>query len=44
MVVASLPAGFDSRGMPVGLQLMGLPDRDAALCAVAAWMDQLFSG
>ncbi len=31
-------------GMPVGLQLMGLPDRDAALCAVAAWMDQLFSG
>lgn len=31
-------------GMPVGVQLMGLPDRDAALCAVAAWMDQLFSG
>lgn len=31
-------------GMPVGVQLMGLPDRDAALCAVAAWMDGLFSG
>lgn len=31
-------------GMPVGLQLMGLPDRDAALCAGAAWIDVLFSG
>ena len=31
-------------GMPVGVQLMGLPDRDAALCAVAAWIDGSFSG
>ncbi|MBS7792711.1 amidase [Roseococcus sp. SDR] len=31
-------------GMPVGVQLMGLPDRDAALCATAAWIDGLFSG
>ncbi len=30
-------------GMPVGLQLMGLPEHDAALCAVAAWVDGLFS-
>jgi Asp-tRNA(Asn)/Glu-tRNA(Gln) amidotransferase A subunit family amidase len=29
-------------GMPVGLQLMGLPDTDAALFAVAAWVDGVF--
>jgi len=30
-------------GMPVGLQLMGLPDTDAALFAVAAWVDGVFA-
>ncbi|MEI6159487.1 MAG: amidase family protein, partial [Roseococcus sp.] len=30
-------------GMPLGLQLMGLPDSDAALFATAAWLDGLFS-
>ncbi|MCA3104733.1 MAG: amidase [Rhodocyclaceae bacterium] len=29
---ASLPAGFDSRGMPIGLQLVGAPWSEALLC------------
>ena len=29
---ASLPAGFDDRGMPVGLQLVGAPWSEALLC------------
>lgn len=31
-------------GMPLGLQLMGLPETDAALFAVAAWVDGVFGG
>jgi Asp-tRNA(Asn)/Glu-tRNA(Gln) amidotransferase A subunit family amidase len=30
-------------GMPLGLQLMGLPETDAALFATAAWVDGIFS-
>jgi aspartyl-tRNA(Asn)/glutamyl-tRNA(Gln) amidotransferase subunit A len=28
----ALPAGFTSNGVPMGVQLIGLPDSDAALC------------
>jgi Asp-tRNA(Asn)/Glu-tRNA(Gln) amidotransferase A subunit family amidase len=30
-------------GMPMGLQLMGMPGEDARLCATAAWLDALFA-
>ena len=36
----SVPAGFDDRGLPVGLQLIGRPGSDAALLAAAALLQQ----
>jgi amidase len=32
----SLPAGFNGDGLPIGLQLMGRPQADAAVLALAA--------
>ena len=34
--VANVPAGFDERGLPTGLQLIGVPRGDAALLALVA--------
>jgi amidase len=31
----SVPAGFDARGLPMGLQLIGPPEGDAALLRLA---------
>lgn len=36
----SLPV-LDDAGLPLGLQVLGVPQRDAALLATAAWMDEL---
>jgi aspartyl-tRNA(Asn)/glutamyl-tRNA(Gln) amidotransferase subunit A len=30
----SIPCGFDAAGLPIGLQLVGVPQRDAALCRI----------
>ena len=35
----SLPAGLGPSGLPLGVQLVGAPGGDAALLAVAAWVD-----
>ncbi|MDQ3044563.1 MAG: amidase [Chloroflexota bacterium] len=32
--VLSLPCGFDSAGLPIGLQLAGYPDEETALCRI----------
>jgi amidase len=32
----SVPAGFNEQGLPMGLQLIGRPQADAAVLAVAA--------
>jgi aspartyl-tRNA(Asn)/glutamyl-tRNA(Gln) amidotransferase subunit A len=36
----ALPAGFDSRGMPVGLQLIGQPDSEPLLLKIAARLQE----
>jgi Asp-tRNA(Asn)/Glu-tRNA(Gln) amidotransferase A subunit family amidase len=36
----TLPAGDGPAGMPVGVQLVGLPGADARTLAVAAWVEQ----
>lgn len=35
----SIPCGFTSRGLPVGLQIVGRPYGEAALLSVAAWCE-----
>ena len=35
----AMPAGF-SRGLPVGLQLLARPRGEAALFAIAAWIER----
>jgi aspartyl-tRNA(Asn)/glutamyl-tRNA(Gln) amidotransferase subunit A len=34
--VLAVPAGFDDRGLPVGLQIVGRPDSEASLIAIGA--------
>jgi Asp-tRNA(Asn)/Glu-tRNA(Gln) amidotransferase A subunit family amidase len=34
----SLPGGVGSTGLPIGVQLIGRPGRDAELLAIAAWL------
>jgi aspartyl-tRNA(Asn)/glutamyl-tRNA(Gln) amidotransferase subunit A len=36
----SVPAGFDRRGLPVGLSLAGLPEREADLVALGVALDE----
>lgn len=36
----SVPAGVDERGLPVGLQLAGLPEREAALVGLGIAVDE----
>ncbi|TCO51596.1 aspartyl-tRNA(Asn)/glutamyl-tRNA(Gln) amidotransferase subunit A [Kribbella antiqua] len=36
----SVPAGFDERGLPVGLSLAGLPEREAELLGLAILIDE----
>jgi Asp-tRNA(Asn)/Glu-tRNA(Gln) amidotransferase A subunit family amidase len=40
----SLPLARGPAGMPVGVQVVGAPGRDAALAAVAAWIDGAAAG
>ena len=32
--VLAVPAGFDARGLPVGLQIVGCPNSEASLIAI----------
>ena len=36
----SVPAGLDDRGLPVGLELAGLPEQEAALVGLGAALDE----
>ena len=36
----SVPAGLDDRGLPVGLELAGLPEQEAGLVALAITLDE----
>jgi aspartyl-tRNA(Asn)/glutamyl-tRNA(Gln) amidotransferase subunit A len=36
----SVPAGLDDRGLPVGLSLAGLPEREADLLGVGVVIDE----
>lgn len=40
--IISLPCGFTSEGLPVGLQLVGRPRGEAKLLAMAKWIEDLF--
>ncbi len=33
--IASVPAGFDSKGLPVGIQVVGGPQKEEAVLAIA---------
>jgi len=39
--VVSLPGGFTSTGLPVGLQLVGPPRSEAKLLSMAAYVEAL---
>ena len=38
----SIPCGFTSDGLPVGIQIVSLPHREVALLSFAAWIEQVF--
>ncbi|MEI6877029.1 MAG: amidase family protein, partial [Spirochaetota bacterium] len=40
----SIPSGFGETGLPVGLQLVGLPGNDGHLLGVAAFMEENLDG
>ena len=40
--VASVPCGLDPDGMPVGLQIVGRPEGEEAVLALAARIQELF--
>ena len=40
----ALPAGFDPRGLPVGVQIVGRPAAESTLIALAAQIEALQSG
>ena len=40
--ILSIPCGFTSAGLPVGLQLVGKPRGEAALLATAKWIEEQF--
>ncbi len=40
--VVSIPCGFASDGLPVGLQIVGKPRGEAALLRAAKWVENLF--
>jgi amidase len=37
----SIPAGFTEEGLPIGLQIIAAPHRDADLLSAAAWVEEL---
>ena len=37
----NLPSGLDTRGLPLGVQLAGLPWADDALADVAVWCERV---
>ena len=39
--VLTMPCGFDSQGLPIGLQLIGRPGADLALLAIGAALEAL---
>tara|TARA_B100001057_G_scaffold113539_1_gene111837 strand:+ start:1397 stop:2830 length:1434 start_codon:yes stop_codon:yes gene_type:complete len=39
----SIPCGFTSDGLPVGIQIVALPHREKALLSFAAWVEQVFA-
>ena len=39
----TVPAGEGPAGMPVGIQIVGLPRADARTLAVAAWVERAFA-
>ena len=38
----SIPCGFTSDGLPVGIQIIALPHNEMALLSFAAWIEQVF--
>ena len=39
----SIPCGFTSDGLPVGMQIVSLPNRECELVSFAAWIEQVFA-
>ncbi|WP_237063927.1 amidase [Loktanella sp. M215] len=43
LCAVTIPAGFDAAGLPVGLQLIGAPGREARLLAIARTIENLLA-
>ena len=39
----SLPCGVNADGLPVGMQIIAAPNREAELLQFAAWIESLFA-